>query len=132
MSFQLKLQPRGNYSATIAKAQELQLIYSRNNVPRPMSSIRSESDRLDTVEKSLLQVTEQLAALTSHLTVLQPAIRCFNCGRPGHMARNCRSRRMVEYFNCGKTGHVARECQNQGNGQGGAQIPRAGGIPRSR
>ena len=73
MSFQLKLQPRGNYSATIAKARELQLIYSRNNVPHPVSSIRSESDRLDIVEKSLLQVTEQLATLTSHLTVPQPA-----------------------------------------------------------
>ena len=138
VAFQLKLQPQVTYSATIAKARELQLIYSRNNNTNPVSSIRSEEgDRLDKVEQSLLQMTEQLAALSSHLTKptqppRQPPRRCFICGRPGHLARNCYSRRTIQCFNCGMTGHVARDCQNQGNGLGGAQIPRAGGIPGGR
>jgi len=133
VSFQLKLQSPANYPATIAKARELQLIYSRNNIPQPVSSIRSEEkDRLDRLEQSLLQMTEQLSALSSHFTASQPARRCFNCGQHGHLARNCRSRRVVECFNCGRTGHVARDCRSQGNGRGGAQITRAAGTPGRR
>jgi len=63
-----------NYSATIAKVRELQLIYSRNNIPQPVSSVKSEErDCLDCVEQSLLQLTEQLYALSSYFTALQPA-----------------------------------------------------------
>ena len=134
MAFQLKLQPQANYSATIVKARELQLIYSWNSSTDPLNSVRTEErNRLDKVEQSLLQMTEQLAALSSHLTKsTQPPRRCFSCGRPGHLARNCYSRRTIQCFNCGMTGHVARDCKNQGNGQGGAQIPQAGGIPGGR
>ena len=42
VAFQLKLQPPVNYSATIAKAQELQLIYSWNSNPKPVNSVRSK------------------------------------------------------------------------------------------
>jgi len=42
VSFQLNLQSPENYSATIAKVRELQLIYSRNNIPQPVSSVRCE------------------------------------------------------------------------------------------
>ena len=137
VAFQLKLQPQANYSATIAKARELQLIYSRNSsTTSHLSSVKTEEgNRLDQVEQSLIQMTEQLAALSSHLTrptQPRPPRLCYNCGRPGHLARNCYSRRTTQCFNCGMTGHVARDCQNQGNGQGGAQISRAGGIPGGR
>jgi len=118
---QLKLQPPANYSATIAKVQELQLIYSWNSNSQPVNSVRSEErDRIDWVEQTLLQVTEQLSALSSQLTAAQPARYCFNCGQPSHLARNCRSWRMVKCFSCGRTGHLARDRWNQGNGQGGA------------
>jgi len=69
VEFQLKLQPQANYSATTAKVRELQLIYSRNSsTANYLSSVRTEEgNRLDKVEQSL-QMTEQLAALSSHLT----------------------------------------------------------------
>ena len=104
----------------------IQVIFSN---PQPVNSVRSEEkDHLEQVEQFLLQVTEQLSVLGSRLTTSQSARCCFNCGQPGHLAKNCRAQRMIRCFSCGRTGHVARDCRNQGNGQGGAQIPRESGT----
>ena len=130
VSFQLKLQPQVSYAATIAKARELHLIFSRSGNTHPLNTVRSEEKSyLDRVEQSLQQMTEQLAALSSRVTTPRSVRRCFNCGQPGHLAKNCRSRGSVECYHCGARGHLARNCWNKGNGQGGAPTPRAGGTP---
>nr|BAC77502.1 Gag-Pol fusion polyprotein [Human immunodeficiency virus 1] len=40
----------------------------------------------------------------------QRKIKCFNCGREGHLARNCRAPRKKGCWKCGKEGHQMKDC----------------------
>nr|ACY70117.1 gag protein [Human immunodeficiency virus 1] len=37
-------------------------------------------------------------------------IKCFNCGKEGHLAKNCRAPRKKGCWKCGKEGHQMRDC----------------------
>nr|AAY98703.1 gag protein [Human immunodeficiency virus 1] len=37
-------------------------------------------------------------------------IKCFNCGKEGHLARNCRAPRKKGCWKCGKEGHQVKDC----------------------
>nr|AJD23577.1 gag protein [Human immunodeficiency virus 1]AJQ20013.1 gag protein [Human immunodeficiency virus 1] len=37
-------------------------------------------------------------------------IKCFNCGREGHIAKNCRAPRKKGCWKCGKEGHQMKDC----------------------
>nr|QCS35719.1 gag protein [Human immunodeficiency virus 1] len=37
-------------------------------------------------------------------------IKCFNCGKEGHLARNCRAPRKRGCWKCGKEGHQMKDC----------------------
>nr|BAB85450.1 gag-pol fusion polyprotein [Human immunodeficiency virus 1] len=37
-------------------------------------------------------------------------IKCFNCGREGHLARNCRAPRKKGCWKCGREGHQMKDC----------------------
>lgn len=45
-------------------------------------------------------------------------VSCFNCGKAGHMSRECRSPKTC--FNCGRAGHVRAQCDSPQNGGGSA------------
>ena len=48
---------------------------------------------------------------------MQPQIpQCYICHQPGHVARNCRSRRTIQCYRCGQYGHVQRQCQGNAKG----------------
>nr|ANS91407.1 gag protein [Human immunodeficiency virus 1] len=42
-------------------------------------------------------------------------VKCFNCGKEGHIARNCRAPRKKGCWKCGKEGHQMKDCDRQAN-----------------
>nr|AIK20246.1 gag protein [Human immunodeficiency virus 1] len=40
-------------------------------------------------------------------------VKCFNCGREGHIAKNCRAPRKKGCWKCGKEGHQMKDCNER-------------------
>nr|BAT69214.1 gag protein [Human immunodeficiency virus 1] len=63
-------------------------------------------------------------------------IKCFNCGKEGHLARNCRAPRKKGCWKCGREGHQMKDCtERQANFLGKLWPPnkgRPGNFPQSR
>nr|APA29359.1 gag protein [Human immunodeficiency virus 1] len=66
----------------------------------------------------------------------QKRIKCFNCGKEGHLARNCRAPRKKGCWKCGKEGHQMKDCtERQANFLGKiwpSSRGRPGNFPQSR
>nr|AEB52591.1 gag protein [Human immunodeficiency virus 1] len=63
-------------------------------------------------------------------------VKCFNCGKEGHIARNCRAPRKKGCWKCGREGHQMKDCtERQANFLGKiwpSQKGRPGNFPQSR
>ncbi|AAA75018.1 gag protein [Human immunodeficiency virus 1] len=63
-------------------------------------------------------------------------IKCFNCGKEGHLAKNCRAPRKKGCWKCGKEGHQMKDCtERQANFLGKiwpSNKGRPGNFPQSR
>nr|ALB07045.1 gag protein [Human immunodeficiency virus 1] len=63
-------------------------------------------------------------------------IKCFNCGKEGHIARNCRAPRKKGCWKCGKEGHQMKDCtERQANFLGRiwpSSKGRPGNFPQNR
>ncbi|AIA09009.1 gag protein, partial [Human immunodeficiency virus 1] len=57
-------------------------------------------------------------------------IKCFNCGKEGHLARNCKAPRKKGCWKCGREGHQMRDCtERQANFLGKIWPSHKGGPP---
>nr|AXF94754.1 gag protein [Human immunodeficiency virus 1] len=66
----------------------------------------------------------------------QRIIKCFNCGKEGHLARNCKAPRKRGCWKCGKEGHQMKDCtERQANFLGRiwpSNKGRPGNFPQNR
>nr|ACV93940.1 gag protein [Human immunodeficiency virus 1] len=66
----------------------------------------------------------------------QKRIKCFNCGKDEHLARNCRAPRKKGCWKCGKEGHQMKDCtERQANFLGKiwpSSKGRPGNFPQNR
>nr|QHI44007.1 gag protein [Human immunodeficiency virus 1] len=64
------------------------------------------------------------------------SIKCFNCGKEGHTAKNCRAPRKKGCWKCGREGHQMKDCtERQANFLGKiwpSHKGRPGNFPQSR
>jgi len=75
--------------------------------------------RKATEEEEYLRIVKNLQSQVEELQKDKREVKCFNCGKMGHIARNCRApsrnkdnnRREVTCYNCGKEGHYTSKCR---------------------
>nr|AJG43220.1 gag protein [Human immunodeficiency virus 1] len=56
-------------------------------------------------------------------------VKCFNCGKEGHIARNCRAPRKKGCWKCGKEGHQMKDCTERQANFLGKILPSQKGRP---
>nr|UTQ19711.1 gag protein [Human immunodeficiency virus 1] len=90
------------------------------------------------------RVLAEAMSQTQHINIMmqkgnfkgQRRIKCFNCGKEGHLARNCRAPRKKGCWKCGKEGHQLKDCtERQANFLGKiwpSNKGRPGNFPQSR
>nr|QGA79751.1 gag protein [Human immunodeficiency virus 1] len=59
----------------------------------------------------------------------QRTIKCFNCGKEGHLGRNCKAPRKRGCWKCGKEGHQMKECNERQENFLGRIWPSSKGRP---
>ena len=94
-----------------------------------VASLTKENEGLKkTIEQFQKDMSQKLDAIISRETAtggtLNNPARCHNCGRLGHLTKDCWARqsnrpgrRTITCYSCNQSGHIARMCPNKPAGE---------------
>nr|AUM59889.1 gag protein [Human immunodeficiency virus 1] len=88
------------------------------------------SHKARVLAEAMSQANSNVMMQRSNFKGPKRAIKCFNCGKEGHLARNCRAPRKKGCWKCGKEGHQMKDCtERQANFLGRIWPSHKGGRP---
>nr|QGJ16363.1 gag protein [Human immunodeficiency virus 1] len=68
------------------------------------------SHKARVLAEAMSQTNSNIMMQRSNFKGPKRTIKCFNCGKEGHLARNCRAPRKKGCWKCGKEGHQMKDC----------------------
>uniref|UniRef100_A0A0B4VN36 Gag polyprotein n=1 Tax=Human immunodeficiency virus type 1 TaxID=11676 RepID=A0A0B4VN36_HV1 len=68
------------------------------------------SHKARVLAEAMSQANSSIMMQRSNFKGSKRPIKCFNCGKEGHLARNCRAPRKKGCWKCGKEGHQMKDC----------------------
>nr|AHC29769.1 gag protein [Human immunodeficiency virus 1] len=68
------------------------------------------SHKARVLAEAMSQTNSAIMMQRSNFKGPRRTVKCFNCGKEGHIARNCRAPRKKGCWKCGKEGHQMKDC----------------------
>nr|AIA62143.1 gag protein [Human immunodeficiency virus 1] len=68
------------------------------------------SHKARVLAEAMSQANSNVLMQRSNFKGPKRTIKCFNCGKEGHIAKNCRAPRKKGCWKCGKEGHQMKDC----------------------
>nr|AJD23811.1 gag protein [Human immunodeficiency virus 1] len=71
------------------------------------------SHKARVLAEAMSQTSNTIMMQKSNFKGPKRIVKCFNCGREGHIAKNCRAPRKKGCWKCGKEGHQMKDCTDR-------------------
>nr|QDB67717.1 gag protein [Human immunodeficiency virus 1] len=68
------------------------------------------SHKARVLAEAMSQTSATILMQRSNFKGAKRIVKCFNCGKEGHIAKNCRAPRKKGCWKCGKEGHQMKDC----------------------